>query len=140
MLLGLAIVETLVLHVIAIALWGRSVAILLGVADISLVLMLAGLLRSMRRYPVTIGNDILTMRVGRLRIIPIPLDRIAGLRTSWDAEALKAPGVANLALMTWPNIVVDLAVPVWAHGRAISAVAHKLDDPVGFAAALKRFS
>jgi hypothetical protein len=135
-LLGLAIVETLVLHVIAVAMWGWTVAIVLALLDLSLVAALIGLLRAIRRHPVTIADGVLTMRIGALKVIPIPLDQVAGLRTAWDAAALKQKGVANLALATWPNVVVDLTHPVRLRRRDIHAVAHKLDDPAAFAAAL----
>lgn len=134
--LGLAIVETLVIHLFAMAMWGWPVALVLGLFDLSLVVALIGLLRAIRRHPITIENDALTMRLGRRRIGPIPLDSIAGLRSNWDAAALKQKNVANLALATWPNIVIDLVAPVTVRGRPISTIAHKLDDPVAFAAAL----
>lgn len=135
-LLGLAIVETAVLHILAMALWGWRVAIVLGVLDLSLVAALFGLLRAIRRHPVTLDETVLTMRVGKLKVVPIPLERIAGLRASWDAAALKRRGVANLALATWPNVVVDLAAPVRVGRREIVAVAHKLDEPERFTTAL----
>ncbi|WP_404713484.1 hypothetical protein [Sphingomonas sp. MMS24-J13] len=135
-LLGLAIVETLVVHVVAVALWGWWVALALGLLDLSLVVALIGLLRAIRRHPVTIGDDGLTMRLGRRRIGPIPFDAVAGLRSSWDAAALKRKGVANLALATWPNVVIDLASPVTVRGRPVGTIAHKLDDPAAFVAAL----
>lgn len=135
-LLGLAIVETLVIHVVAVGLWGWRVALVLGLLDLSLVVALVGLLRAIRRHPVTIGDDGLTMRLGQRRIGPIPLESVARLRSGWDAAALKQKGVANLALTTWPNIVIDLAVPVTVRGRPIYTIAHKLDDPAAFAAAL----
>ncbi len=67
---------------------------------------------------------------------PISVDRIAGARASWDAAALKRKDVANLALATWPNVVLDLTKPETLRRRNISTVAHKLDDPVALLAAL----
>ena len=135
-LLGLAIIETMVIHIVAVALWGWRVAILLGLLDLSLIAALIGLLRDIRRYPVTIGAGLLTMRLGRLKVARIPLERVGGLRSGWDAAALKRAGVANFALANWPNVVVDLTTPVKVRGRAVHTVAHKLDDPAAFAAAL----
>ena len=139
-LLGLAIVETLVLHVIAVALWGWPIAIALGLLDLSAIAALVGLLRAIRRHPVTIGDGVLTMRLGTLKVIRVPIDRIAGLRPTWDAAALKQKGVANLALATYPNVVIDLAEPVIVQRRAIHAIAHKMDDPAAFVAALNRLT
>jgi len=135
-LLGLAVCETLVLHVVAMALWGWTVAIVLGLLDLSLVLWIARMIRDLKTHPVTIADGVLTMRFGRMKAIAIPVGGIAGLRGQWDAAALKEPGVANLALATWPNVVVDLAEPVLRRGKPVRAVAHKLDDPVAFASAL----
>ena len=135
-LLGLAIVETIVIHIVAVALWGWTVAIVLGLIDLSLVVTLVGLLRAIRRYPVTLVDGVLTMRVGRLRTIPIPVQRIAGLRAHWDAAAIRRRDVANLALANWPNVVVDLSEPIATRRGGIVAVAHKLDDPAAFAAAI----
>ena len=136
MLLGLAIVETIVLHGIAMALWGWRGAIVLGLIDVSLVVALVGLLRAIRRYPVSIEGDVLTMRLGRRKVIPIPVGSIAGLRDRWEAAALKQKGVRNLALANWPNVMLDLDPPVLVRGKAVTAVAHKLDEPQDFITAL----
>jgi Zn-dependent protease len=136
-LLGLAIVETMVIHVVAVALWGWTVASVLGILDLSLVAALVGLLRSIRRYPVTIADGMLTMRIGALKQVQIPLGQVVGLRRSWNAEALRQKGVTNFALGSWPNVVVDLARPVRVRRRQVSAIAHKLDDPAAFARAIE---
>jgi hypothetical protein len=135
-LLGLAIVETCVLHIIAVALWGWPVAILLGLIDLATVGWLVALLRAIHRHPVTIADGILTMRLGTLRTAEIPIAAIAGLRAHWTAESLKHRDVANFALANYPNVVVDLNEPVRVGRRSVRAVAHKLDDPAAFAAAL----
>jgi hypothetical protein len=135
-LLGLAIVETLVLHVVAVALWGWRVAIGLGLFDLSAVVWLIALLRAIRRHPVTLTDGLLTMRLGTLRKIEVPLSAIAGLRAHWTAESVKKRDVLNLALANYPNVVVDLAEPVRTGRRTVRAVAHKLDDPAAFASAL----
>lgn len=139
-LLALALLETAVIHLVAVALWGWGVALLLGALDLSLVVALVGLLRAIRRYPVTIADGVLTMRIGRLKVIPIPLDRITGLRERWDAAALKEKGVVNLALANWPNVMIGIDPPVTLGRREIHAVAHKLDDAPTFVAALTRLT
>jgi hypothetical protein len=135
-LLGLTIAETLVIHVVAVALWGWPFALILAALDLSLVVALIRLLRSIRRHPVTIGRGVLTMRVGALKRVDIPLRQVAGLRRSWDSTALKRKGVANFALGSWPNVVVELSHPVRLRRRDIHAIAHKLDDPAAFADAI----
>ncbi len=136
-LLTLALIETVVVHLLAVALWGWTVAIVLGVIDVSAVIALLGLLRAIKRQPVTIRNRILTMRVGTLKVLPIPVGHVAGLREHWDGAALKKRDVLNLALATWPNVMIELDPPVAYRRRKIRAVAHKLDDASAFAKAIK---
>lgn len=134
--LALALVETCAIHVVAMAYWGRTVAIGLGLLDLSLVVLLGGLLRSFRTRPITLAGGVLTLRTGSRMTLAVPTDRIAGFRRHWSAEDLKAPGVLNMALATWPNVMLDLDPPV-AHRRGpITSVAHCVDDLPAFRTAL----
>lgn len=140
-LLGIAIVEMCVVHLVVGALFGWTVALVVGVLDLSLVIGLALLLRSFRRLPVTIADGVLTLRAGLLKSVVVPVGQIAGLRATWDAAALKQHGVVNLALASWPSVVIDLDPPVlMRRGRQVRAVAHKLDDPAAFHAAIAALS
>lgn len=140
-LLGIAIVEMCVVHLVVVALFGWTVALVVVVLDLSLVIGLALLLRSFRRLPVTIADGVLTLRAGLLKSVVVPVGQIAGLRASWDAAALKQRGVVNLALVSWPSAVIDLDPPVLTRrGRQVHAVAHKLDDPAAFHAAIAALS
>lgn len=138
-LLGLATVETFVVHIVAMALWGWKVAAVLALLDLSVIVMLWRLLRSFRRHPVTLEGDRLVMRLGSRMAIPVELGDIAGLRDHWDSKAIKDRSVLNMALIAWPNIVIDLHRPVKVRRRRIiSAIAHRLDDPAAFHAAMAR--
>ena len=140
-LLGIAIVEMCVVHLVVVAMWGRSAALIAGLLDLSLVMWLIALLRSFKRLPVTIADDVLTLRAGSLKSIDVPLAQVTGLRPSWDAAALKDRSVLNLALASWPSVVVDFAPPiVLRRGRTIRAVAHALDEPAAFHAAIAALS
>lgn len=140
-LLGIAIVEMCVVHLVVGALFGWTVAMVVGVLDLSLVIGLALLLRSFRRLPVTIADGVLTLRAGLLKSVVVPVGQIAGLRATWDAAALKQRGVVNLALVSWPSVVIDLDPPVLTRrGMQVHAVAHKLDDPAAFHAAIAALS
>ncbi len=140
-LLGIAIVEMLVVHLVVVVWLGWWAALVAGVLDASLVIALIGLIRSFRRLPVTLADGALTMRAGSLRSVTIPVANIAGLRATWDAAAIKQRGVLNLALASWPSVVVDLDPPIeLRRGRKLYAVAHKLDDPVAFHAAIAALS
>jgi len=138
-LLSLAIAETLVLHLVALAIWGWKVALVLGVLDLWVVVTLIRLLRSFKRLPVTIDDGRLTMRAGYLMTIAIEVDNIAGLRSDFDRAAIKRKDVANCALIAWPNVLIDLRHPIEVRRRRIiSHVAHRLDDPAAFHAAIAR--
>jgi hypothetical protein len=135
-ILGLACVEAFVVHIIAVALWGRTVAIVLGVLDVLLIASLLWLLRAFRRCPITLRDGVLTMRTGARLRLAVPLDTIAGFRGSWSADDLKAPHVLNMALAAWPNIVIDLDRPVQRRRKSITTIAHCVDDPAAFRAAV----
>ena len=140
-LLGLAIVEMLVVHLVVVALIGPVAALVIGALDLALVGALAWLLRSFRRRPVTLADGVLTLHAGYLQSIVVPVGQIAGLRATWDAAAIKDRRLFNLALMAWPNVVIDLAAPIaLRRGRQVEAVAHKLDDPAAFHAAIAALS
>jgi hypothetical protein len=137
-LLGLAVCEAVVVHIVAIAVWGRTVALPLAIVGVALIGAIAWLLRSLKRLPVVIGAETLIMRAGGLRRVEIPLANVDGLVTTWDAADLKRRDVLNLALVAWPNVVVELRCPVTTKRRKIGRIAHRLDDPAGFATTLAR--
>ena len=130
-----ASVELVVVHLL-VALWRPWAAAVLSVLTVASIVWLVGVIRSFRRLPVLIEDDRLVMRVGTLARIDVPRAHVAGLREAWDAAALKQPGVRKLSLIAWPNIVVDLDPPLPGRRRAIVTVAHRLDDPAAFRAAL----
>ena len=75
-----------------------------------------------------------------LRSVRVPAGSIAGLRTSWAREELKRPGVLNFALINYPNVMLDLDPPLPRRKHPLAAIAHRLDDPAGFAAAVARLT
>ncbi|MBN8809494.1 MAG: hypothetical protein J0I47_14845 [Sphingomonas sp.] len=137
-ILALGVIETTVVHLVASVYWGWKVALPLGAIDLAMIVALVALLVSFRRCPVELTDTHLTMRAGRRRTVSIPIDRIAGFRASWSQADVKARDVANLALVAWPNVFIDLTEPVRTGRRVVSGVAHKLDDPVAFRAAIDR--
>jgi hypothetical protein len=140
-LLGLAIVEMLVVHLVVVALLGGWAALIIGALDLSLVVSLVWLLRSFRQRPVTLADGMLTLHAGYLQSIAVPIDQIAGLRATWDTAAIKDRRLLNCALIAWPSVVIDLKAPiVLRRGRQVQAVAHKLDDPAAFHAAIAALS
>lgn len=136
-LFALACVEMIVLHLL-LALWKPWVAAIVSLVSLAGIIWIVLLIRSFPRLPVRIADGVLIMRAGRLRSATIPFAQIDGLRVNWDAAAIKDRSVLNLALIAWPNIVVDLAAPMTIGRRSVAAVAHRLDDPAAFAAAIER--
>ena len=133
---ALASIE-LVVDQLLIAHWSRPVALALSVVTFGSVAWLISIIISFRRLPVLITPDALIMRAGTLRSVTVPLTQVAGLRQTWDGATVKQRNVLNLALIAYPNVVVDLRTPRPGR-RAVVALAHRLDDPAAFAAALTR--
>lgn len=134
-LIGLSAIELAVVHAL-LAFWNGWVALVVSVMTASAMVWLIALVRSMRRLPVLLDEERLVLRVGFLRRFDILLDDIADVRTSWESRAEKAKTVSNLALIAYPNVMIDLAQPVASGRRAIATVAHRMDDLTGFLNAL----
>jgi hypothetical protein len=134
--IALAVLETGVVHILVAAWWGLTAAIVCGLVDLSLVVTLVALLRSIGRRPITLEGRQLTLHTGFLRRVEVDVGNIGGFRTQWSNADLKAPGVLNMGLIAWPNTVFDLERQVEHKGKRITAVAHSLDDPAGFRTAI----
>ena len=132
---ALSATELIVVHAL-LSHWFPTAAIILSALTVAALAWLVVAIRTFKRLPVLITRDHLLIRTGRLKSYHLPLTDVLGLRESWTGEDVKARAVGNLALLAWPNVWIDLARP---HGRRqVTALAHKLDDPVAFKAALQR--
>jgi hypothetical protein len=130
--------ELIVAHIL-VAIWSRPAAFILSLLSLSGIVWLVLAIRSFKSNPVLIEPDRLLLRVGRIKRIEVPIAAVSGLRATWDGAAVKDRALLNLALVAYPNIVIDLREPVMTGGplsRPIGAIAHRLDDPQAFAAAL----
>lgn len=136
-MVAIASIELVIVHAL-IAMWRPGVALLLSGATLASIVWLVRGIHAFRRLPVTLDDDTLVMRTGTLKRIAIPVKDIAGLRDRWDAAAVKQRTTLNLAMIAYPNVIVDLAVPQRVGRRSIQAVAHRLDDRAAFVAALER--
>ena len=134
-LLALATLELAVVHLL-VALWNPVVAVVLSVVSLAGIGWLLVVLRSFRRLPVRLEADALLMRVGTLKSCRIPLSAIAGVRGEAPREEVRARTTVNLALLAWPNTIIDLSEPLGRRGT-LTTVAHRLDDPAQFAARLR---
>lgn len=128
--------ELAVVHLLVAALWSHVAAAILSVISLLTLIWTIALIRSLDRLPVLVDGMGVTMRLGRVTSKYVPAANIAGLRTSWPGEALKQQGVLNLALINYPNLMLDLDPPLPGRRSPIIAIAHRLDDPAGFTAAV----
>lgn len=134
-LIGLSAIELGVVHAL-LAVWNGWVALVVSLMTASAMIWLIALVRSMPRLPVLLCDEHLVLRIGFLRRFDILLDDIAGVRTSWESRAEKAKTVSNLALIAYPNVMIDLVQPVPSGRRVIATVAHRMDDLPSFLIAL----
>jgi len=132
-----ATAELFIVHFLVATLWSGTAAALLSALTLLSILWLIGLIRSFRRLPVLVDGDGLLMRAGTLRALRIDAANVGRVRRSFPSAALKEEGMLNLAMLSYPNVIVELAAPVAGRrGRSVRAVAHALDDPDRFAAAV----
>lgn len=137
-LVALAALEMAIVHGL-VAVWWPWVAVALSAATLPAIAWLVHAILSFRRLPVLIEGDRIVLRVGTIRSVAFDRRDIAALRCSgWTAAEIKARSTFNLALIAYPNVMVDLRAPLTlGGGRAIRTIAHRLDDPAGFAGALE---
>ena len=128
--------ELVVAHLL-LSHWSRVTALVLSILTLGSIGWLIRAIASFRRLPVLLTPATLVMRVGRLKALTVPLADSAGPRGSWDGAAVKRRDLLNPALIAYPNVIVDLRARRPGR-RAVSAIAHRLDDPAAFTAALSR--
>jgi hypothetical protein len=136
MLIALSGLEALTVHFL-ISFWSPTVALILTLLTLGGIVWMVALLRSFRRLPVLVGEEGVTMRVGTLRSVHVPVAQIHGRRLNFADHDVKQPGVLNLSLIAYPNVLLDLDPPLPGKRAPIRTVAHRLDDPAAFAAAVE---
>lgn len=130
--------ELVLVHLLVSALWNHVAALVLSSISLAALVWTIAFIRSLHRCPVLVDEEGVTMRIGSLTSVRVPRDHIAGLRTAWPREDLKQRGVLNFAMINYPNVMLDLDPPLARRRRPLVAIAHRLDDPAGFAAAVAR--
>lgn len=134
--LTIASVELIVVHLL-VSLWRPGVALVLSVLTLASIGWLIGAARSFRTMPVLIEGDRLVMRAGRIKAITVSLADIAAVTGAVDPAALRLRTTLKLSLLAYPNVIVELAA-ARSGGRGVRRIAHRLDDPLVFIAALGR--
>lgn len=139
-LIGLSSIELITVHVL-LAFWNGLVAAVTSILTGAVIVWLVHVVRSMRRLPVVLTGERLILRVGTLRSFDVDRSNVAGLRMSWSSRAERGKSVANLALIAYPNVFIDLKAPIAGSrlGRPtlITSIAHRMDDLPGFVAAIE---
>ena len=137
-LVALSVAELLVVHLLVALLWSKAVAIALTVLTLATIAWLVAFIRSFGRFPVRVDGERLVMRVGFLSGIDVAKAEVAAVRRDFSGPETKAPGILNLALLAFPNVLVELRSPVprGRRKRRVRAITHRLDDPAGFCAAV----
>ncbi|WP_395612716.1 hypothetical protein [Allosphingosinicella sp.] len=128
--------ELLVTHLIVSAVWTSTAALIVSAISFAALTWTILFARSLKRRPVLVDAEGVTMRIGLLKSVRVPADHIARLRTSWSREELKRKGVLNFAMINYPNIMLELDPPLPDGKRRLIAVTHQFDDPAGFTAAV----
>ncbi|MEG3091366.1 hypothetical protein [Sphingomonas sp. PB1R3] len=134
-LLALSCIEIGVTHLL-IAHWSRTLALVLFVvSDVSL-LYLIGLIKSLRLAPVLLTQAGVRVRAGILVDRTIPYAAIRHVQLHPDGDTVRAPGIWNVALLAWPNLLLRLDPPLPPRSRwrrdPVDAIALRLDEPGPF--------
>ncbi len=131
---ALAAIELFVVHFL-VSIWSVRLALVMSALTLASMIWLVLLIRSFRRLPVLLDDSAL-FRCGSLLSIRVPIGQIEAVRAHFSSEALKSRSVLNLAMLSYPNVLVELRAPIPRGRRSIDRIAHRLDDAGGFVAAL----
>ncbi|MGZ8334830.1 MAG: hypothetical protein ACXWUZ_17030 [Allosphingosinicella sp.] len=132
---ALASLELFVVHFL-VSIWSVTAAVVLSVLTTASIAWLVLLIRSFRRLPVIVEHETLLFRSGTLMTMRVKLADIVRVRGHFPGEALKLPSVLNFAMLSYPNILVELREPVRRGRRQVISLAHCLDEPEAFVRAL----
>jgi len=131
---SLALIETAAVHLFVALRW-PSVGWPLTILSAATVVWILLWIVSWRRLPHELKDRVLSLHMGRLRTIAVPLDSIRAI-TPADSERLNAPGTRSLVPIAYPNRIVELSRPIGKRGTMRIAI--RLDDPDAFDAAMTR--
>jgi hypothetical protein len=134
-LLCLVGIEAAVTHGL-IALWNGRVALVLSAISLGIAMWLVRFILSFKTRPVRLTSRELVWPAGHLRAVAVPITQVRARCEDWTLAAIRKEGAFNAATIAHPNIVLELDPPVRQGRRTIRYLAHRLDDPQAFNAAL----
>lgn len=134
-----SVLEMVVLHLL-LQQWNETVAWVLTGLSIYGILWIVGDLNAARLHPIVLDGDTLHLRVGLRWRATIALEDITSISRPAMRDS-KKPGYLGFTLAGEPQMVLELARPVTAHGffgltREVSRVGLFVDDQAAFRAAL----
>jgi hypothetical protein len=137
--LGAAVVELFVVHLLVHARSPRLAWALAAVSALGIVWLL-GFIRALVLRPVLVSPQRVVVRAGvqwQLEIPRAAIERIEAGRVL-RAPSKRAPGHLQGTPVAQPNVMITLREPLEAHGlygrrKLVRTVSLSLDDPAGFA-------
>ncbi|MBX7459155.1 hypothetical protein K3152_12920 [Qipengyuania sp. 1NDH17] len=135
-LIEIVVVDLLVSH------WSREAAWVLLALGIWGALFFIAMMQGFRLYPVLLERHSLRVRSGLMIDLRVPLADIEAMGAAISGEELKQDHVLNAAILSHPNVVLQLARPLeyrpaFGKTRMVTRVAFRLDEPAPFVAALQ---
>ncbi|WP_271079243.1 hypothetical protein [Aurantiacibacter sp. MUD61] len=139
-LIALQVIELGVVHLL-LMLWNPLVAWIAFALTLAGLMWFVALTKSLRLMPVLVGPDYVRIRAGAPLDFTVPLDNIAAVGETFDADTLKAKSTIDTAILSAPNMTLRLGEPVEVQGlfgrtKLITHIALRLDEPAAFRAAL----
>jgi hypothetical protein len=137
---ALAFVELGVIHLLLWH-WSHVAAYALDALSGAALLLILGLLLSIRSRPVELGAGVLRVRTGLLIDSPVPFDEIAFAQSGFAPADYMPGSLLKASLLAHPNVLVllhrdiDLPGPL-GRTRRVHAVALAVDEPARFLLAL----
>jgi len=131
--------ELVVVHLLVAGLSSHLAAAILSAVSLAALVWTVAFVSSLKRRPVLVDAAGVTMRIGSLKSVRVPAASMKAVLTSWPRERLKQRGVLNFALIDYPNVMLELDPPLQGR-RPVHTIAHRLDDPAGFVAAIRQHS
>jgi hypothetical protein len=139
--LVLQLIELSIVHFL-VSLWNETAVHILLALSVWGVIWMIALLKSFRIKPVLLMLDGIQVRSGSMVDAFVPYANMLGIAGGYDAERLKQKSTLNCAIMSSPNVCIDLRAPIaittyFGRSRMIDSVALRLDDSAGFNSALR---
>ncbi len=131
---SLACLELLGVHLFLSLTWPWLAWPLTALSGVT-IFWLVRWIRSWKRLPHRLSGDALTLHMGSLRSMTVPLAKIEMIHTLVSDAVMKTPGTVRLVPVAYPNRLIRLTAPL-ADRRKTRQIAIRLDDPAAFDAAM----